>query len=258
LRAQAQRLDPLTARFLAEAGLTPGMRVLELGTGLGHLTALVCARVGPSGCVRSVDRSPNMLEHARQTVWGARADVRFVLADLDDGTSDLDGPFDALVGRLVLTHVADPVATLRDGLRHVRPGGVVAFQEADATVSERLLRRHGHVLPLTCRVCEWIDAARRATAMNPHLGGHLADVFREAGLCSPVAQLHTELYRGACADRIRNAVRMVRELMPTLAQAGVSDEEVGIDTLEQRLIAELELANVVQARTSIASARTTR
>lgn len=37
LRAQARFLEPVTRRFLREAGLTEGMRVLDVGSGAGDV-----------------------------------------------------------------------------------------------------------------------------------------------------------------------------------------------------------------------------
>ena len=47
---------------------------------------------------------------------------------------DTDAPFDAVVGRFVLMYAADPVAALQTVLRHLRPNGIVAFQEGDLVV----------------------------------------------------------------------------------------------------------------------------
>jgi len=39
---QAMRLAPVTERFFQEAGLGPGQRVLELGSGVGDVAAQLC------------------------------------------------------------------------------------------------------------------------------------------------------------------------------------------------------------------------
>src|SRR5258708_1542444 len=74
--------------------------------------------------------------------------------------------FDAIVGRLVLTHGDDPVALLRVAIERLRPGGLAAFQEADFTLSDYLLALEKEKLPLTNQVCQWIQMAREATSMN--------------------------------------------------------------------------------------------
>ena len=38
-----------------------------------------------------------------------------------------------MVGRLILLHLADPLALLRELAPYLRPDGVVAFQEPDLT-----------------------------------------------------------------------------------------------------------------------------
>ena len=52
---QAARLSPFTERFLLEAGIAPGQRVLELGSGIGDLAMLVAHIVGPGGEVVGVE-----------------------------------------------------------------------------------------------------------------------------------------------------------------------------------------------------------
>lgn len=49
LRARPEALDPLTARLFARAGLAAGMRVLDLGSGAGHVALLAAEAAGPEG-----------------------------------------------------------------------------------------------------------------------------------------------------------------------------------------------------------------
>ena len=51
----------------------------------------------------------------------------------------LDTDFDAVVGRHILLYAADQVTALRAVARHLRPGGMVAFQEFDFSLSESLM-----------------------------------------------------------------------------------------------------------------------
>ena len=50
--------------LLEASGIGPDMRVLDLGTGLGHVAAEVADLVGPEGHVVGVDVDPRMLEVA--------------------------------------------------------------------------------------------------------------------------------------------------------------------------------------------------
>src|SRR5438874_8395670 len=57
LLLQAAVYDPLTRRFLSDAGLQRGMRVLEVGSGPGSMSLLVSELVGRKGMVVGVERS---------------------------------------------------------------------------------------------------------------------------------------------------------------------------------------------------------
>src|SRR5215469_16003467 len=77
--AQGRAIAPATRMIFAEAGIRPGMRVLDLGCGAGDVAFVTADLVGPDGCVVGVDRSPDALARARlRAVQRGLAQVRFV------------------------------------------------------------------------------------------------------------------------------------------------------------------------------------
>src|SRR5689334_14659822 len=70
LDRQAARIEQPTRLLLQAAGIRRGMRVLDLGTGLGHVARIAAELVGPGGAVVGVDESADALAVAR-----ARADT---------------------------------------------------------------------------------------------------------------------------------------------------------------------------------------
>src|SRR5262249_23490092 len=56
LAYQAALIEPVTRLLLVEAGVTSGMRVLDVGTGRGDVAILVAELVGETGSVVGVDR----------------------------------------------------------------------------------------------------------------------------------------------------------------------------------------------------------
>jgi SAM-dependent methyltransferase len=129
LERQGAFFRDLTADLLKRVGVRDGMRVLDLGCGVGDTSLLAARLIGPSGVVVGVDRSAKAIDVARRraTTGRPRYSVQFVVADL--GTFVPDEPFDAIIGRLILLYLRDPAAMLRRLSAYVRPGGVAAFQE---------------------------------------------------------------------------------------------------------------------------------
>lgn len=101
------------------AGITPGMRVLDVGCGTGALTEELVRRVGAMD-VSAVDPSSSFVSAMRDRLPGV--DVREGFAERLPFES---GQFDATLAQLVVHFMADPVASLAEMRRVTRPGGVV-------------------------------------------------------------------------------------------------------------------------------------
>ncbi len=65
---QATRIAPYAERFFREAGIGPGQRVLDLGSGMGDVSTLVAGLVGASGEVVGMERDATSIERARARV----------------------------------------------------------------------------------------------------------------------------------------------------------------------------------------------
>ncbi|MEU0464906.1 MULTISPECIES: class I SAM-dependent methyltransferase [Amycolatopsis] len=229
LEEQAAALAPATRAILALAGIEPGMRVLDLGTGAGDVAFELSRVVGPSGSVVGIDQSSKALRWAasRCEAQGLR-NVSFVHDDLHE--MRLTGQVDAVVGRLVLLYTPDPAAVLRKFAGYVRPGGVVVSMEYEMSVAGLL-----PATPLSERVTHWIMAAFARSGLDPSLGARLGAVFADAGL-SGATVLGLQAYRPpGDPTGSRMAAGIIRTLLPVLTRTGLATpEEVGIDTLGQR------------------------
>ncbi len=69
---QAALLAPFTERFFLGAGIGPGQRVLDIGSGVGDVAMLVAKLVNPSGEVVGVERDARSIARAR---WSAGASL---------------------------------------------------------------------------------------------------------------------------------------------------------------------------------------
>ncbi len=131
---QSRLIEPLTRRFLKSAGINAGMRVLDIGSGAGAVSLIAAELVGSEGEVGGVDMNPEILETARERVRAAGfGNVEFLTGDAQ--TLELGGRFDALVGRLVLMYLPDPISVLKQIVKRLHHGGIVCFQEIDFTIT---------------------------------------------------------------------------------------------------------------------------
>ena len=125
---QARFLAPATEHFLRDAGIVSGMRVLDIGCGMGDVSMLVARLVGPGGRVVSIDIDQASIETARKRASAVGFDnTTYHRADILTFTDD--EPFDAIVGRLVLEFLPDPIAAICRLCGLLRPGGIMALQE---------------------------------------------------------------------------------------------------------------------------------
>jgi ubiquinone/menaquinone biosynthesis C-methylase UbiE len=87
--------NPQTRRVFEDAGITTGMKVLDVGCGPGEVSLIAAELVGETGSVLGVDASETALEAARARVQAAGlAHVSFMVSDLLD--LELDQDFDAI------------------------------------------------------------------------------------------------------------------------------------------------------------------
>jgi len=104
-------------------------RMLDIGTGPGHLPLLVCAAI-PRASVVGVDLSRHMLRHAERH----RADskhkdrVSYRLADAK-GLDFPDASFDTVYSNTILHHIPDPRPFLAEAWRVLKPGGVLLIRD---------------------------------------------------------------------------------------------------------------------------------
>jgi ubiquinone/menaquinone biosynthesis C-methylase UbiE len=130
LDAQAASIAAPTAVFLRDAGIAPGMRVLDLGTGLGHVAFQVSELVGSNGAVVGIDQAAPMLAVAEQRrVARGIENVAFVEADVR--TFRDRAAFDAVVGRLILFHLPDAVEVLGHHIGGLAEDGLMLMIDFD-------------------------------------------------------------------------------------------------------------------------------
>jgi ubiquinone/menaquinone biosynthesis C-methylase UbiE len=178
LQQHAQRTaEEAAAFFLSE--LRPGMRLLDVGCGPGSITRGLAERLAP-GEVVGVDLSEDALDAARRDA-AARG-----LTNLTYRTASVyelpfaDASFDVVFAHQVVQHLRERTVALREMLRVVRPGGLLAVRDVDWGTAAYWPRD-----PWLDRFIEVHQAAWYRNGGEPQLGRQLRALFNEIGVAEP-------------------------------------------------------------------------
>ena len=234
LERQGALLREPSGLILRQAGIGPGMRVLDLGTGIGELAFLAAELVGPEGEVVGVDQSAGAVQVAeeRAAARGLR-NVSFEQGDVASWEPPCE--FDAVIGRLLLIYVAEPSEIVRRHALALRPGGIYVAMEYEMQVTRTV-----PPTPLAMKAVAWMLKAFEAGRVDAALGAKLGAVLSEAGLSSPTVMGIQAFLAPSSPLGSGNLAAIVQSLLPVMERAGIATrEEVDVETLERRLAAEL-------------------
>jgi SAM-dependent methyltransferase len=116
-----------TEAILEAAQLRPGLRVLDLASGVGDPALSIAAEVGPSGRVTATDLGPGMISLAEELARKKGiANIEFREASAESLPFP-DASYDVLTCRFGIMFFPDLAKALRECLRVLKPGGRVAF-----------------------------------------------------------------------------------------------------------------------------------
>jgi len=225
LRIQAESLADEAAFMLDRIGVAPGMACLDLGCGAGGIVDLLSARTGPDGRVVGLDVDEFSIAAARE--WAKAlglTNVSFETGGIFDNTLAAES-FDMVHVRYVITTIGSHEEVVQAALRLVKPGGVLALQEADADGI--------HVYP-PCAAFDRLKAVLISLfaeiGADPYAGRRVYGLLRNAGLtnvdfraCTARARSQDDL-----ADYLPQTVQSVRDTIMKLGLMTETDVEKAI------------------------------
>ncbi len=168
LRDQASMVAQVEEDVFTELGFPETGDVLDVGCGPGFVAARLLS-TRPGLCITGVDRDPQVLAEAGRRIPVVQADAASI--PLADAT------FSAAYARVVLRHVSDPVAVVREMVRLVESGGVVLVADSDDGTLALDPVPDGFD-----RVLEARHASFRRRGADPTMGRRVFRLLHEAGL----------------------------------------------------------------------------
>lgn len=118
-----EQLKPAQDKLLDMADLKPGESVLETACGTGLVTFQIAESVQPEGEVVATDLSQEMINLAiKESDKRGLENVEYKRMDAEKLSFE-DNSFDAAVNALGLMYIPDPVQSLKEMCRVLKPGG---------------------------------------------------------------------------------------------------------------------------------------
>jgi len=245
LQTQARMLEPFSRRLFLEAGIAAGMRILDVGSGVGDTAFLAAELVGDTGEVIGTDRAADALATARERA-SARSFTNVSFLEGDPTELTFERPFDAVIGRYVLMWQADPAAMLSRLIPHIRPGGVIAFHELEWASA-----RSFPPVPSWDRCCRLVAESVKANGADPQLGMKLHSMFVGAGLPAPTMRYESII--GAGPDHVHLTTDIIATLLPDMEKRGlVTPGDIDLATLADQVLADVAASgSVIVGRSDI-------
>ena len=158
----------------AIAGLRPGERVLDLGSGGGLDVLLAARQVGPTGFVYGLDMTDEMLTLARSNQQAAGvANAAFLKGDIE-AIPLPDAAVDVIISNCVINLSADKPAVFREAHRVLAPGGRFAVSDI---VALRPLSQDERA-----DLASWAGCLAGALTADDYLAGLAAAGFKDAAV----------------------------------------------------------------------------
>jgi ubiquinone/menaquinone biosynthesis C-methylase UbiE len=228
LQEQALQLADESSLMFDRLALAPGARVLEIGCGPQGCLGLLSERVGPSGEVVGVERSEEAVALAKEFV----RDQGLTNVEIIHGDARSTGlprqSFDAVTSRLVLVNVPHPKQIVDEAFSLAKPGGVVAFHEADyvAHICDPPLEAWG-------RAIEMLNAYSMSAGIDLFIGRKLPRMLRTAGLADVQAHPLIHIYASGHGRR-PILLDFVENLSTRLVETGAASQ-TELQTVKQSL-----------------------
>jgi ubiquinone/menaquinone biosynthesis C-methylase UbiE len=203
-----QALVWVAPRMLGDFTAAPGMRVLDLGTGVGAMAAALARR------------------HPGIELWGldlraaqlAQAQVLHPVATYVQGDATRlpfpDESFDRVHGSWVLEHIPEAAAVFREVRRVLRPGGQCLFLEVDNTTL-----RLEPPSPEVDAALAALNQVQLAGGGDPFIGQKLEGLMRAAGFS--LVSVHPLQIDGTATEpeTLRSSAEELAEIFESLDEA---------------------------------------
>lgn len=214
--ALSELFDEPTFRRFQQVGVRPGWRCLEIGAGGGSVARWLAEAVAPRGVVTATDLDVRWIEHLD-------------LPNLDVIRHDIVRDrlpvlaYDLIHCRLVLTHLADPMAVLDRLVRALRPGGWLVLEEFDTGFLDGACQApRTEAERRANRIREAFTRLLEVRGVDLQLASRLPAILSDRGF--EEASLRASFESGPAVNALERA--NLEQVRADLLDQGIADEEL--------------------------------
>lgn len=175
LKLLSQVMQPATSQLLKTAGISEGMKCLDVGCGGGYVTLLMAGLVGTQGKVVGTDSDDTILALAGEDAEAEHLNnVEF--RHTDASICQNEEEFDLVYARFLLTHLSKPEKCLEAMVKACKPAGLIVIEDIEFTGS--------FCYPYSAayqRYTELYQQVVQQRGGDPNIGPKLPGMLRKAG-----------------------------------------------------------------------------
>ena len=219
---------PTSLSFLIEAGLTQGMRCLDIGCGNGVISTKIAQLIGPDGSVHGLDMDRSAIDIANLKAQQLNVqNVSFKALNIEQEVVDNHQKYDFIYLRLLLSHINNPQAVLHKLKRNLSLNGILAIED---------VQFDGHFCHPPCaafdRYVKLYKKAAESRGVNANIGPQLNTTLKDAGF----AQVHLNVINPTfnTGDGKLMALLTIQNIKNAVLQAGLISE-VDIENIIKEL-----------------------
>jgi SAM-dependent methyltransferase len=212
--------DGLTQAYLADRGVGPGWRCLEVGAGSGSVARWLAGKVGPEGSVLATDIDPRWVD------TGGLPQVQVAQHDIVADPLP-SAEFNLIHARLVLVHLPARQAILARLAGALKPDGWLVIEEFDSSLPHCLDPLDDRELAFA-KVMEAFIAALHTGGADTTYPRTLPHRLRAVGLVDVGAAGHVTIYSGGSPESALQKANL-DQVGPSMVEVGlVTEQELGV------------------------------
>jgi SAM-dependent methyltransferase len=221
MRAIEALFDPGTRRLLADRGVAPGGRCLEVGCGAGGVATWLADRVGVSGHVVAIDLETRFVDASNRPQLELRQE------SVVDGALEEDY-YDVAHARAVIEHIPEREVALERMIASLKPGGWLVIEDVDfggptAAAAAKYIYPPQYQ-DIGERIYLAVEKVFETVGALASFGPQLPGILKEMGLSEVGGELRAPIIQGGGDQFVSHSAEQLR---PRLIETGlVTDEEV--------------------------------